>query len=341
MVEVAKMFRLAGFLDEASLVPGEMLAVGAACGLRWYSPRFVDLGNGKQNVMTLRDAEVDGILAVQKRFGVQVATLGSPFGKSLLVNKEEPELHGIKYLDEAALEKQLNRAIALCQKFGTNRLRGFSFYPPYGADPWDYLEQAVEWLKRAVAKCAAARVVYCVEIEANIVGQNGKILAELVKRVNNPWLRVVWDGGNVVSQGFTTADTVAQFELVLPFLVGIHGKDHTGKGAGAGTAGAGVKEEVLKFVPVGQGAAGYPEVITKTRSAHVELLGDLAALDIADIVFDLEPHARKGGTLGGDSGPDGFGVAVRAFTGMMDRMGHPVDLIEFDELDSRHTEQAA
>jgi hypothetical protein len=47
---------------------------------------------------------------------------------------------------------------------------------------------------------------------------------------------------------------------------------------------------------------------------------------------DLEPHLKGGGQFGGFSGPDGYGVALRALRGVLDEAGVTYDLTGFEDL---------
>ena len=62
-------------------------------------------------------------------------------------------------------------------------IRGFSFYHPRGTDPTPHLAQASEQLTAIVDKCARAGLVYALEVEANLIGQNGRLMADLARRI--------------------------------------------------------------------------------------------------------------------------------------------------------------
>ena len=85
-IEVAQMSTpviLSGFADEAA---NEKLAVQqysafAALGLRYYSIRFVDAGEGIKNVMQLSDAEIQHLVKMQSDMVCKLAALGRPLAK--------------------------------------------------------------------------------------------------------------------------------------------------------------------------------------------------------------------------------------------------------------------
>jgi len=69
---------ISGFADEAA---NEKLAVQqytafAALGLRYYSIRFIDAGDGIKNVMQLSDAEIQHLVKMQSDHGLGVSSIG-------------------------------------------------------------------------------------------------------------------------------------------------------------------------------------------------------------------------------------------------------------------------
>ena len=89
-----------------------------------------------------------------------------------------------KYIAPADyLAGEVARTIRAAKGLGAKLIRGFSFYQPAGADPWKYVDQAVERLIPIVEECGRHGLVYGLEVEANLIGQNGRLLAALTERV--------------------------------------------------------------------------------------------------------------------------------------------------------------
>ena len=70
---------LSGFADEAA---NEKQAVQqysafAALGLKYYSIRFIDAGQGIKNVMLLSDSEIEHLVKMQSDYGLRVSSIGS------------------------------------------------------------------------------------------------------------------------------------------------------------------------------------------------------------------------------------------------------------------------
>ena len=77
------------------------------------------------------------------------------------------------------LEKDVKKACDMAHAFETKLIRGFSFYHPKGTDPRKHLPQVVDQLGQISEMCLRSDLTYGVELEANLVGQNGEILAEI------------------------------------------------------------------------------------------------------------------------------------------------------------------
>ncbi len=81
---------LSGFGDEAAndKLAVQQFAAFAALGLKYYSIRFIDVGEGIKNVMLLSSAELK-VKQMQAEYGLSVATIGSPIGKVKLLDVDD------------------------------------------------------------------------------------------------------------------------------------------------------------------------------------------------------------------------------------------------------------
>src|SRR6185312_10097720 len=190
---------LSGFADEAAnqKTAVQQFAAFAALGLQFYSLRFIDVGEGIKNVMKLTVKEIQHIRHLEDEYGLNVASLGSPIGKVKLLDEEDGTKNAYvpfkKYL-----EKDVKKACELAHAFETKLIRGFSFYPPRGSDPREFLPQAVDQLGQIAETCLRSDLTFGVEIEANLVGHTGQLLAEIHRQVNEPAMVLVFDAGNII-----------------------------------------------------------------------------------------------------------------------------------------------
>jgi sugar phosphate isomerase/epimerase len=306
-----------------------------ALGLSYYSLRFVDLGEGVKNVMQLTDGEVRRLQALHAEFELRVSSIASPIGKVKLRDVEDGTSN--RYVPfEQYLKEDVARAIELAQAFETKLIRGFSFYPPRGDEPEKHLPQAVEQLQAIAEACGKAGVFYGLEVEANLVGRTGELERELFDRLSHPNLGLVFDAANIVCQGYSAAETFAQYEAMRPGLLWAHIKDYRIPADAPRQRGHVDEDALVHFCPADQGSADHRRLLGDLRAHLPALTQALRARGIPGFFLDLEPHVKGGGQFGGFSGPDGFGVALRALCRVLDEVEITYRLTQFEELKRPH-----
>lgn len=330
---------LSGLADEGSVSKRieEQLALTRGLGLRYYSLRFVDAGGGVKNAMQLDDAELERLNQLHREFEVEVSSLASPIGKVKLLPVEDGSTNRYVPFDEY-LAGDVARAIELAGALNTRLIRGFSFYPPIGSDPYDHVEEAASRLRAIAERCADAGLLFGLELEANLVGRTGELEAALWSAVDHPNLGLVFDAGNLVCQGYTAPEVMAGFEAMLPGLLWIHVKDYRDPRLAA-AAGAmdrlrgHVAEDALEhFVPADVGDSDHRALFSRLLPELPALMQRLQAAGLPGLFVDIEPHLKGGGQFGGFSGPDGYGVALRALCRVLDDAAVGYSLIEFSDL---------
>jgi sugar phosphate isomerase/epimerase len=325
---------LSAFADEAanSKTAVEQFAALAAVGLQYYSPRFVDVaGTGQvKHVTELSDDEFRQLSKLQNDYGLEVCSIGSRIGKVKL--QDVPDSSHNKYVDpKVYLETTVADTIRSAHALGAKLIRGFSFYHPAGTDPAPHVQAAADRLGPIVEACEQAGLVFGLEVEANLVGQNGRLLAALAKAVNRPSLVCIFDGANISCQNVHAIDCTAEYIAMREHFGWMHIKDYridsTLKWTGH------VDEERLKnFVPADVGDSGH-EVILRDLKRHLPQIEQrMQSLGAPGVFLELEPHLKGGGQFGGFSGPDGMGVAVRALCRVLDYVGIDYHLRDFDDI---------
>jgi sugar phosphate isomerase/epimerase len=322
---------LSGFADESAnqKTAVEQFASFAAVGLQYYSLRFVDLGNGVKNVMDLTKPEIVKLRHLEDEYGMNVASIGSPIGKVKLRDVDDGTSNRFVPFDQY-LKKDVARACELAHAFETKLIRGFSFYHPKGSEPAEFMNQAADQLGQIAEACHRSDLTYGLEIEANLVGQSGQVCAELHRRVNHPALVTIFDGGNIISQGYSTDECFEQYVAMKPSLGWMHIKDYR-RPKGGRTAH--VDEDKLKnFVPADVGDSGHERILTDFAEIVPALTEKLTKRGIPGVILDLEPHLKGGGQFGGFSGPDGLGVALRSLCRVLDTIGLDYHLRDFEDI---------
>jgi sugar phosphate isomerase/epimerase len=323
---------LSALADESAfhLTAVEQFSALAALGLEYYSLRFIDVGKGVKNVMKLTLGEIQKVRHLEDEYGLNVASIASPIGKIKLV--DEPDGTKNAYVPfKQYLTKDVTKACELAHAFETKLIRGFSFYPPRNAKPEDFLEETVDRIGRIAEACHRSDLTFGLEVEANLVGRTGQLLAEIHRRVNHPGLVLVFDAANLIVQGFSTGEVWKQWEAMKPGLGWVHIKDYrkvSGKARGRHVE----EDHLANFVPADIGAGGHERILADLRGLLPALTKKLERRGIPGVFVDLEPHVRGGGQFGGTSGPDGMGVALRALCRVLDTTKVAYHLRDFDDL---------
>ena len=323
---------LSGFADEAAndKTLDQQFSAFAALGMRYFSIRFVDAGNGIKNVMALDDSELKTVKQKIDEYGLSVSSLGSPIGKTKLLDVDDGTTTPYRPFDQY-LAEDVPRACELTNALGAKLIRGFSFYHPRGSDIEDHFAQAVDQIGKIVDVCDSHGLTYGLEVEANLVGQTGDYLARINQQVNRDAMLLIFDGGNLVTMGLSTEEVFQQYVAMKPGLGWIHIKDFANPNPGARVEH--VDEEALKhFVPADIGDSGHEKIFQDLVSFLPELDARMKKRGAPGVFIDLEPHVKGGGQFGGFSGPDGFGVALRGLCRVLDKTCIDYQLRDFADV---------
>ncbi len=322
---------LSAFADEAANTKSavEQFSSLSALGLSYYSPRFVDVaGTGQvQHVTELDKSQLKQLATLQTQYGMKVCSIGSRLGKVKLFDQEDGS-HNRYVAPKKYLETEVAATIRAAEALGAKIIRGFSFYHPRGEDALKYIQPAADALGPIVDACAKAGLVYGLEVEANLVGQNGRTLAALAKAVKKPNLICIFDGGNLSSQNLPPEACFAEYLAMRDVYGYMHIKDYKidPKLQWNGV----VDEERLKnFVPADVGDSGHERILRDLKEVLPRIEKKMLKLGLPGTFLELEPHLKGGGQFGGFSGPDGMGVAVRALCRQLDYIGINYRLRDF------------
>ncbi|NQU20597.1 MAG: TIM barrel protein, partial [Candidatus Nealsonbacteria bacterium] len=215
--------------------------------------------------------------------------------------------------------------------FEAKLIRGFSFYHPKGTDPHAHLSQTVDQLGQIAEACHRSDLTFGLEVEANLVGQTGELLAEIHRHVDHPAMVLIFDAANVICQGFSTSETFEQYQAMRPGIGWLHIKDYRSPQRMA--KGGHVDEDALAhYVPADSGDAAHEAILRDFADVLPKLEKKLRRRGIPGVFVDLEPHVKGGGQFGGFSGPDGMGVALRGLCRVLDYVGIDYHLRDFDDV---------
>jgi len=265
------MTKLSAFADEVTEDFKAQVEFLAGEKVGYIEPRFIN----KKNIMDLSKGELDEARKMVRDHGLKVSAIGSPIGKVKLDEPFEPHLDKFKH------------AVDLALFFETPFIRMFSYYAPEGKDINDYREQVMERMAAKVEVLADADVTMVHENEAHIYGHTADNCVDLVKTIDSPKLRLVYDPANFVWGEKMTNNVEVCWPVMKPYVVHIHIKDWK------------------------LGAADVGSIPGEGDGQIKELLTELAAINY-DGCMTMEPHLQKGGQFGGSTGPELFSRAIAA-----------------------------
>jgi len=278
------MAKLSAFADEVTDDFLEQVKYLAGEGVGYIEPRFIN----KKNIMDLTKGQLKEAKKMIQDHGLKVSAIGSPIGKVKLDEPFGPHLDKFKH------------AVELAMFFETPYIRMFSYYAPEGQNIDDYRDQVMERMAAKVEVLKDVNITMVHENEANIYGHTAEQCVEIIKTIDSPKLRLVYDPANFV-WGEKILDNVEScWPIMKPYVVHIHIKDWK---LGAKDVGS---------IP-GQGDGQIKE-----------LLAELAAIDYEGCLT-MEPHLQTGGQFGGSTGPELFSKAIAAVRELAAEVGLACD----------------
>ncbi|MBW7988463.1 MAG: sugar phosphate isomerase/epimerase [Planctomycetes bacterium] len=278
------MAKLSAFADEVTDSFLEQVKYLAGEKVGYIEPRFVD----KKNLMDLTKNELNEVKNMIQDHGLKVSAIGSPIGKVKLDEPFEPHLDKFKH------------AVELAMFLETPFIRMFSYYAPEGKNIDDYREQVMERMAAKVEVLSDVNVTMVHENEAHIYGHTAENCVDIVKTINSPKLRLVYDPANFV-WGEKKLDNVEScWPLMKDYVVHIHIKDWK------------------------LGAKDVGSIPGEGDGQIKELLAELAAMNYDDCLT-MEPHLQSGGQFGGSTGPELFSRAIAAVRELSAEVGLACD----------------
>lgn len=278
------MAKLSAFADEVTDDFLEQVKYLAGESVGYIEPRFID----KKNIMDLTKNELNETKKMIQDHGLNVSAIGSPIGKVKLDEPFGPHLDKFKH------------AVDLAMFFETPYIRMFSYYAPEGQNIDDYRDQVMERMVAKVDVLKDVDVTMVHENEANIYGHTAEHCVEIVKTVDSPKLRLVYDPANFVWGEKITNNVEICWPVMKPYVVHIHIKDWK------------------------LGAKDVGSIPGEGDGQIKELLAELAAMNY-DGCLTMEPHLQTGGQFGGSTGPELFSRAIAAVRELAAEVGLACD----------------
>jgi sugar phosphate isomerase/epimerase len=228
------------------------------------------------NVAAFTDDHIGQVRELCDAHAIKVSCVGSPIGKSPILDPIENEL------------QRLARVAQVAAGLGTRNIRIFSFYPPDISTNRHYdthVDAVVERLGKLTEMAAQFDLLLLLENEKDIVGDTPERCYSIAHHIDSPNLRLIWDPANFVQTGVANV-TDRYWEMLKPYVAYIH-----------------VKDAVLSDGSVRAAGEGDGQMR--------ELLARLIEAD-QPITLALEPHLKVAGHSSGFTGMASMEYAVTA-----------------------------
>jgi sugar phosphate isomerase/epimerase len=227
--------------DELTQDLGQALEFISSYGLRWCELREV----WGKNVIGLSQPDLDRAKNLLAQKGVRVSGIASPIFKWNL--PAMPAAAGSRDFETAYTEEDadalLEKVFRIADFFGTRHVRIFSYWRL--AAPERAFPMIRDRLSKAAQLAAKNGIVLLLENEHACNIGTGRELGRLLREVNSPNLRGIWDPGNALVLGETPFPN--GYEEVKGLFPHMHIKD----------ARTNVRTGKLEWVPVGGGAIDF------------------------------------------------------------------------------------
>ncbi len=271
------MFTLTGFADEISHDLAEQIDL-----LKKLEISHVEFRSAWDiKVLDLTDDQLAKAKSMLDKAGIKLSAVGSDIGK---INITDPF---DEHLARAA------HAVEVAKFFDTKFIRMFSFFMPAGEDPAKYRDEVMARTRKFVELAEAGGVTMLHENEKGIYGDTPERVVDLIKTIDSPNYRGIFDPANYVQCHVKPFDEA--YPKVRQYTDYIHCKD-----ALADTMKLGVEE----VVPCGEGDGQVREVVAELNK------------DGFSGFFSIEPHLGQFDAFGGLCGPELWTKAYNALTGI-------------------------
>ena len=229
-----KTFTITGFSDEISEKIDVQFAHIKSLGIEYFEPRGVD----GTNVADLTDEQVAFLKERMDKEGIKVSSIGSPIGKIKITDEFEPHLD------------KLARVIEIAKKLGTKYIRVFSYYIDKGDDLEKWHDEVIYRMKKMAELAEKEGVILLHENEKDIWGELPCQCDRIIREVNSPALKAVFDPANFIQAGAKPYPDA--YAVMKPHIEYMHIKDALENG---------------HVVPAGYGIGGIESILADLKAS--------------------------------------------------------------------------
>ena len=230
--------QLAAFADEASPTLDGQIQAMKSNNISLLEIRGVD-GENISDITVPRAKEIYQKLSDN---GLQVWSIGSPYGKISLNDPFAPHLEKFK------------KSIEICHILNTKHIRLFSFFDAVGR-----FDEVAKRLEEFIEAARGSNVTLCHENEKGIYGDIASRCLEIHKVF--PEIKSVFDPANFIQSG---QETTAAWNMLTPYIEYMHIKDALSDGS---------------VVPAGKGQGNLKYLLSKYQGDVVTIEPHLSVFD--------------------------------------------------------------
>lgn len=205
------------------------------------------------NIADLDDAGLARAKAALDGRGMIVSCISSPLLKCNLPRFEAETIGHAHGARNRGIEEQrvlFTKCVEIARYFGTNLIRVFSFWKA-GELTREIEFEIVSILKEFAAMTESEGVILALENEYACFAGSGVDTARILRTVNSPSLKAIWDPGNAVCAGEVAFPD--GYEAIKDQVVHVHVKDVLSGGAEP------------QFVCIGKGEIGFQDQLKALR----------------------------------------------------------------------------
>lgn len=155
-----------------------------------------------KNIVDLSDEELNKVDRIIRKEDLSVCCLGSPFLKCKLTEDAKVDAEDAFFAEAESYEKHLDildRSIQLARRFNTNLVRCFAFWrQELTPSLW---QEMIDKIREAVKVVEKNNIVLVLENCPGVNITTAKEASKLLKEINSPHLRLLWDPDNCIPPG--------------------------------------------------------------------------------------------------------------------------------------------
>lgn len=217
----------------------------------------------------LNNAQMKEIKQIVDGNGLEVCGISAPFFKCDMDNSVEIESH----------IEILKKCCELAHYTGSKFVRGFTFWNKGKFE--DNIDNIVAKFEEPLKILEKEGITLALEFDPSVFATNASKLVEVVKSINSPFVKALWDPGNDIYDPTGEVPFPNGYEIIKPYMVHMHLKDaeklQDGKIIGK-LIGEGQVDYIGHFKRlIKDGYEGYVVLETHYRPKH-ELSDELMAL---------------------------------------------------------------